>query len=41
MRRIRRVSTSVSAKFEDGILTISVPKNVKKQLPKNSAISIQ
>ena len=31
----------VSAKFEDGILTISVPKNVKKQLPKNSAISIQ
>lgn len=32
---------NVSAKFEDGILTISVPKNVKKQLPKNSAISIQ
>ena len=31
----------VSAKFEDGIPTISVPKNVKKQLPKNSAISIQ
>ena len=31
----------VSAKFEDGILTISVPKNAKKQLPKNSAISIQ
>ena len=31
----------VSARFEDGILTISVPKNVKKQLPKNSAISIQ
>ena len=31
----------VSAKFEDGILTISVPKDVKKQLPKNSSISIQ
>ena len=31
----------VSAKFEDGILTISLPNNVKKQLPKNSAISIQ
>ena len=31
----------VSARFEDGILTISVPKNAKKQLPKNSAISIQ
>ena len=31
----------VSARFEDGILTISVPKNVKKQLPRNSAISIQ
>ena len=31
----------VSAKFEDGILTIKVPKNAKKQLPKNSAISIQ
>ena len=31
----------VSARFEDGILTISVPKNVNKQLPKNSAISIQ
>ena len=31
----------IHAKFEDGILTISVPKNVKKQLPKNSAISIQ
>ena len=31
----------VSAKFEDGILTITVPKAVKKQLPKNSSISIQ
>ena len=26
----------VSAKFEDGILTISVPKNVKKQAPKGA-----
>ena len=31
----------VSAKFEDGILTVSVPKNMKKQLPKSSSISIQ
>lgn len=31
----------VSAKFEDGILTVSVPKNAKKQLPKSSSISIQ
>ena len=31
----------VSAKFEDGILTITVPKAVKKQLPKSSSISIQ
>ena len=34
-------SEDVSAKFEDGILTITVPKAVKKQLPKNSSISIQ
>ena len=31
----------VSAKFEDGILTISVPKMEKKQLPKQTSISIQ
>ena len=31
----------VSAKFEDGILTISVPKNVKKQLPKIFDIELQ
>ncbi len=31
----------VSAKFEDGILTISVPKAEKKQLPKQTSISIQ
>ena len=30
----------VSAKFEDGILTISVPKAVKKQLPKQTSINI-
>ena len=34
-------SADVSAKFEDGILTVSVPKNAKKQLPKSSSISIQ
>ena len=31
----------VSAKFEDGILTISVPKAEKKQLSKQTSISIQ
>ena len=30
----------VSAKFEDGILTISVPKASKKQLPKQTSINI-
>ena len=30
----------VSAKFEDGILTISVPKAAKKQLPKQTYINI-
>ena len=30
----------VSAKFEDGILTISVPKAAKKQLPKQTSITI-
>ena len=30
----------VSAKFEDGILTISVPKAAKKQLPKQTSINI-
>ena len=30
----------VSAKFEDGILTISVPKAAKKQLPKNTSVTI-
>ena len=30
----------VSAKFEDGILTISVSKAAKKQLPKQTSINI-
>ena len=30
----------VSAKYEDGILKISLPKQVKKELPKKSAIAI-
>ena len=30
----------VSAKYEDGILKISLPKQEKKQLPKSSAIAI-
>ncbi len=33
--------SEVSGKFEDGILTISVPKMEKKQLPKQTSISIQ
>ena len=31
----------VSAKFEDGILRVSLPKQVKKELPRNSAIAIE
>ena len=31
----------VSAKFEDGILRISLPKQVKKELPRNSTITIE
>ena len=30
----------VSAKFEDGILRVSLPKQVKKELPRNSAMAI-
>ena len=30
----------VSAKFEDGILRVSLPKQVKKELPRNSTITI-
>ena len=30
----------VSAKYEDGILKLSMPKQAKKQLPKRSSISI-
>ena len=33
-------SKDVSAKYEDGILKISVPKESKKELPKNSTITI-
>lgn len=31
----------VSAKFEDGILRVSLPKQVKKELPTNSTIAIE
>ncbi len=31
----------VSAKFEDGILQISVPKEPRKQLPKSTSVAIQ
>ncbi len=31
----------VSAKFEDGILRLSIPKAAQKQLPKSSSISIE
>ena len=31
----------VSAKFEDGILRVSLPKKVKKELPRNSTITIE
>ena len=31
----------VSAKFEDGILRASLPKRVKKELPRNSTIAIE
>ncbi len=31
----------ISAKYEDGILRVSVPKMVKKELPKSTAISIE
>ena len=31
----------ISARFEDGILQISVPKEAKKPLPKSTSVSIQ
>ena len=31
----------VSARFEDGILRISLPKQIQKQLPQSTAIAIQ
>lgn len=31
----------VSAKFEDGVLRVSLPKQVKKELPRNSTITIE
>ena len=31
----------VSTKFEDGILRVSLPKQVKKELPRNSTITIE
>ena len=31
----------VSAKFEDGILRVSLPKQVKKELPRTSTIAIE
>lgn len=33
-------SEDVSAKFEDGILKISVPKAAPKELPKHTTITI-
>ena len=32
---------AVSARFEDGILRISLPKQIQKQLPQSTAIAIQ
>ena len=34
-------SKDVSAKYEDGILKISLPKEAKKQLPKTTTIAIE
>ena len=31
----------VSAKFEDGILRVSLPKRVKKELPRNSTMALE
>ena len=31
----------VSARFEDGILRVSLPKQIRKQLPQSTAIAIQ
>lgn len=33
--------SDVSARFEDGILKLSMPKNVQRELPVSSAIAIQ
>ena len=33
-------SSDVSAKYEDGILRISLPKHVKKELPRSTTIAI-
>ena len=30
----------VAAKFENGILQLSIPKAAKKQLPKNTSVTI-
>ena len=30
----------VTAKFENGILQLSIPKAAKKQLPKNTSVTI-
>ena len=35
------VPQDVSTKFEDGILRVSLPKQVKKELPRNSTIAIE
>ena len=35
------VPAEITAKFEDGILRLSVPKKVQKQLPKTTTISIE
>ena len=33
--------TDISAKFEDGILKLSIPKNEQKKLPENTSINIE
>ena len=32
---------NIGAKYEDGILKLSVPKTVKKELPESTSVAIQ